>query len=272
MTDEVQGLPQPDNAGTNSEETTNQTSESELRARALGWKSPDDWKGELPSGYIAEPEKYVDWVTKNPGVKALEKKLQDVEAAQRKYERVMELQLQRTTASYQAELKRLEEQKIAAVEVGDVEQYKALQQKQAELSQQIEPPKEQGIPPEVKADIDQWAAGKTWFGKGGDALKTQAAAQFWSEAEAKGITTTKAILAHVDARMAETFADMRQVEQKAPPQTVEAGLTFPGVSGGDAFSKLPKDAQSEFKRMVAKGWFNDTKEDRAQYAKDYNDA
>jgi len=52
---------------------------------------------------------------------------------------------------------------------------------------------------------------------------------------------------------------------------VEPGLTFGGQSA-DPFSKLPADAKAAFARYVERGLFKDTKEGRAAYLEDYNNA
>ena len=109
---------------------------------------------------------------------------------------------------------------------------------------------------------------RPWFKK--DRVKTAAATALYDEAQQSGLTDPAAILSYVDKEMAKQFADLAP---KQPATTmVEGGLTFGGGSQASAFEKLPKEAKESFQRFVARGVVEDTKEARAQWAKDYDDA
>jgi len=157
--------------------------------------------------------------------------------------------------------------KIEAVETGDVEKFKVLETQQAEMQKPAAKADENAA---HVAEIERWTVGKDWFKA--DPIMTQAAATLYGEAQSKGLTDPKAILAEVDRRMAETFPHKfgaAPVVNRGPE--VEPGLTFGGNSA-DPFTKLPTDAKAAFARYVEKGLFKDTKEGRAAYVKDYNDA
>lgn len=247
--------------------------EAETLAREWGWKSTDEWKGEPPPGFIDNPERYVERFDKLPPVKKLQEKLADqerkTEERLRKIEAVTSKALERERASYTAQIEALKAQKLQAVETGDVEAFKALDRREAALTQAVaEPaPKADGVPPDHKAAIDQWSVGKDWFRN--DAIKTQAAVVLYGQAQNKGLSDPKAILAYVDAEMAKTFASPAQPQQQQ--SMVDPGLTFGGQSA-DPFAKLPKDAKDTFQRFVKQGLFTDDKAGRAAYAEDYNAA
>ena len=59
MTDEAQVTAAPD-AAPQEVQAPKWAPEAEQEAKALGWKSPDEWKGDVPSGYIDDPTKYLE--------------------------------------------------------------------------------------------------------------------------------------------------------------------------------------------------------------------
>ncbi len=239
--------------------------EVETEARALGWKAPDEWKGEVPAGYIDDPERYLQRAENFTPFRKLRE--QTAEAI-RKVEAVAAKQVERERAALQDALARIKAEKIAAVEVGDVDKFKALDAREETVRRNMpaEAPAD-AVPADHRAAIEKWSVGKDWFKK--DPVMTQAAAVLYGQAQADGLTDPSAILAKVDAEMAKRFT---QLARPAPVETVEAGLTFGSSVASSPFEKLPKDAKDAFRRFVEKGVFKDTKEDRAQYAEDYNAA
>lgn len=251
------------------------TPEVEQEARSFGWKAPDEWKGEVPPGYIDDPARYLERAENFTPFRKLREKLSEVEKTSqdtlRRIEAATARQIERERAQYQAALESIKAQKVQAVETGDVDAFKALEAREDAVRKQMQPaeaPKQDAVPRDHIAAIEQWTVGKSWFKT--DPVKTQAAVILYDQAQRSGMTDPKAILAHVDAEMAKQFADLRPKEPTTP--TVEAGLTFGGASAASPFEKLPKDAKEAFRRFVERGVFKDTKEDRAQYAEDYNAA
>lgn len=249
------------------------TPDVEEKARDWGWKAPEEWKGELPPGYIDDPGRFLERFAKLPPVQRLERKLEEVQTSSadaiRKIEAVAARQIERERQAHQEALAKIKADKVAAVEVGDVDAYKALEAREEAVRKQMPAPEAQqsAVPDNHRAAIEQWSVGKDWFKK--DPVMTQAAAVLYGQAQAEGLTDPGAILAKVDAEMAKRFT---QLAKAAPVETVEAGLTFGGGSASSPFEKLPKDAKDAFRRFVEKGVFKDTKEDRAIYAEDYNAA
>lgn len=240
--------------------------ETETEARALGWKAPDEWKGEVPAGYIDDPTRYLERAENFTPFRKLRE--QNAEAL-RKIEAVASKQMERERANHAAELADIKARKHAAAETGDIDAYKALDKQEDRLREAApDATKQSAVPDDHRSAIEQWSVDKPWFKA--DPIKTQAAAMIYGQAQKSGLTDPKAILAFVDKEMANQFADLRA---KAPViETVEAGLNFGGGSQSSPFEKLPKDAKDAFRRFVEKGVFKDTKEDRAIYAEDYNAA
>lgn len=240
------------------------SSDVETEARALGWKAPDEWKGEVPSGYIDDPGRYLERAESFGPFRKL--KEQNAEAL-RRIEAVAAKQVERERAQHQEALAKIKADKIAAVEVGDIDAYKALEKREEAVRSQAPDAKSDAVPDNHRAAIEQWSVNKPWFKA--DPIKTNAAAIIYGQAQQSGLTDPSAILAYVDREMSKQFADLAP---KVQVETVEAGLTFGSGSVASPFEKLPKDAKEAFRRFVEKGVFKDTKEDRAQYAEDYNAA
>lgn len=270
MTEQMTEQPAPSEAAGQSD-SPKWAPEIETQAREWGWKAPDEWKGELPSGYIDDPERYVDRYAKTPAVQKLQRDIQDVRKASedglRRIESVAAKQVERERAAHQAELAKIKTDKIAAVEIGDVDTYRTLEAREETVRKQAPDakPVEPAVPDNHRAAIEKWSVGNDWFKK--DPVMTQAAAMLYGQAQQEGLTDPGAILAKVDAEMAKRFSGLAKA---APVESVEGGLNFGSGSAASPFEKLPKDAKAAFARFVEKGVFKETKEDRAQYAEDYN--
>ena len=243
----------------------------EERARLLGWKAPEEWKGEQPpQGLIEDPREYnkraesiLPFKKLQESHDALEARLTKSDEHLRRVESVYEAALKRQREAHDRQLQSLRDEQARAVETGDTDAWKAARDAEDQLReaapQEAEPPKQE-IPEETRRALDQWRVDNMWLGQ--DAEKTATASAAWKEAEQAGIVDVNAILKLVDRRIA---------EKHAPPQrqqaAVESGLQIGGSV--EPFSKLPADAKDAFKLMVQQGIFQDTKDDRAQYVKDY---
>lgn len=247
--------------------------EAEQEARALGWKPPDEWKGEIPSGYIDDPTRYLERAESFAPFRKIKEKLGEVEKssqeALRRIENATAKQIERERERHTQELATIKAQKLAAVEVGDTQAFKALDAKEDALRKEMQPaPQQTAVPDDHRSAIENWAVDKAWFKK--DRVMTQAAAAYYGEAQADGLTDPQAILKFVDRRMGETFAVL--APKPAREATVEIGLTLGGAGKPGTFETLPRDAKDAFQRFVQRGVVDDTKEARAQWAEDYNAA
>ena len=267
MTDETQG-------GETVTEAPPRDLEVESEARALGWKSPDEWKGEVPSGYIDDQKRYLERAEGFTPFRNIKAKLSEVEKQAddrlRRIEAAASKMIERERASHAEELARVKAEKIAAFEAGDRDRFDALEAKQEKLqSFTPDPTPEPGM-----QEVEAWAKDRPWFGTQAaefDPIMTNAAGLLWGEAAGKGMKDPKQILAYVDKRMAESFPHKFAAAAPAPARqsAVEGGLTF-GGNGGGGFASLPKTARDAFDRFVSQGVFKDSKEDRDTYYKDYS--
>ena len=250
--------------------------EAEQEARALGWKAPDEWKGEVPAGYIDDPTRYLERAESFAPFRKIKEKLGEVEKTTaeslRRIEEVTARTVQRERERHAAELAKIKADKVAAVEVGDVQAFKALDAQEERIRKEMQPVEEKpqgpSIRPDEKAAIEHWRVDKPWFGK--DRAMTLAASEYYSEAQKDGLTDPQAILKFVDRRMSETFAAL--APKPARDAAVESGLTLGGGAKPGAFEALPKEAKDAFLRFVQRGVVEDTKEARATWAEDYNAA
>ncbi len=248
--------------------------EAEQEARALGWKAPDEWKGDVPAGYIDDPTRYLERAESFAPFRKIKEKLGEVEKntseSLRRIEEVTARTVQRERERHAAELAKIKADKLAAVEVGDTQAFKALDAQEERIRKEMQPVEapQSAVPDVHRVAIEGWAVERPWFKK--DIVKTQAAATFYGEAQKDGLTDPGAILKFVDRRMSETFADL--APKPARDAAVESGLTLgTGVKAG-TFDTLPRDAKDAFQRFVERGVVEDTKEARAQWAEDYNAA
>ncbi len=247
--------------------------EAEQEARALGWKAPDEWKGEIPAGYIDDPTRYLERAESFAPFRKIREKLSEVEKssqeALRKIENASARMIERERERHTQELSRIKAEKVAAVETGDVQAFKALDAQEDAIRKQLATPEpakqDSAVPDSHRVAIENWAVERPWFKK--DAVKTQAAATFYGEAQAEGISDPGAILKFVDRRMSETFADLAPKQRDS---AVESGLTLGSGAKPGAFETLPKEAKDSFRKYVERGVVEDTKEARAQWAEDYN--
>lgn len=266
MTEEAQAAPQAEAPAAPAPQWS---PDAEQEARALGWKSPDEWQGDIPAGYIDNPERYLQRAENFTPFKKLRERLDEVAKMSAKTQEALAKNFQR---ELQSRLAQLQQEKVKAVEVGDVAEFQRIEKQQSELTKQAaeipQPQQSETVPADHRSAIDQWRVGKDWFQK--DRVKTTAAVEFYGEAQAQGISDPKAILAYVDQKMAGTFADLAPKQAVSAP--VEAGLTFGGGATASSFDKLPRDAKEAFQKFVKQGLFQDTKEGRAAYAEDYNAA
>lgn len=250
--------------------------ETEQFARMIGWKAPDEWQGEKPAGYMDNPTDYVERAKSILPFRKLEEQFtglqktldQRISGIESAYQKAVERERQRASQT----IKALQERQMKAFDEGDKEAFeqarKAEDNIRASLQEPEQPqPQQAEIPPEVRDALDNWRVDNDWFGQ--DQERTQAATAAWSEAEKMGIRNPQAILRFVDKKIGEQFPAQKP-QQRQQAAFEDGALALGG--GAEPFSKLPKEAKDAFKRMVKSGLFEDTKEGRAQYVKDYEDA
>lgn len=247
--------------------------EDEDEARQLGWKSPEEWTGEFPPGYIDDPKKFRDRAMTFGPVRKLLDELQrqkrDGDVAIQRVRAMADAAVRRTQDEARAEIQRITAEQRRVAEAGDMETYDALERRKIDVARGATEATRAQEPNSEREEIERWAVDKEWFQT--DKIKQAAAVAAFNMAESQGYTTPTAKLRYVDRVIAERFPD--RVPERAPVRTqpaVEGGMPSTAQARQSAFSKLPRAAQAEFTRQVGLGWWPDDDASRKQYANLYN--
>lgn len=249
----------------------------EKEARSMGWVPEGEWKGDPPRGGFKSPEEFVQRGKEvlpivNKRLTEENAKLKDSleqvkrEAADKidNLSRMSKVALDRQRKQIEAEF---ETRKEAAVETGDKAAYKEADKAQkdalADFDKAIaEPEDDKGkkdkfeVPPSVKATVDGWVAENDWF-KTDEEMNAVANARHGKLLKEKpGLSLAEnlaEVRAYVAKRFPEKFADDEEADDDKPRRgsPVEGGSRVNGGGvGKSAWSKLPKDAQSQADRFI----------------------
>lgn len=232
----------------------------EAEARLMGWKSPDEWQGEKPAGYIDNPEDYIRRWDNLPPVKKLREKLtaQEREFADRikRIEQVHERAAKREVERIRREMER-------AVELGDVDKFRALEKERDGLAQPAPQPQGQQLPPGMTGEdvqvVNAWLTLNPEFAQSPDADRL-----FFSE------------LAHMPVRdrireIETRLRDPKPAQQQRPAAARVDGGGVRMVQKKSGFDTLPAEAKAAFQKFAAQGLFSDDAAGRAAYFKEYTD-
>tara|TARA_R110000782_G_scaffold218427_1_gene305781 strand:- start:12679 stop:13545 length:867 start_codon:yes stop_codon:yes gene_type:complete len=247
-------------------------------AKQLGWKSPDDWQGEKPAGYIDDPRRYLDRFERIPAVKALKEqtaKIQkDADDRARKLDALYAQQAQSQRDAYESRLAEITKGQRQAASLADTDAYDRLEAEKAKLAppRQEEP---QDEAPQVDPYVQQYRSGE-----GGKWLDNP----ILLDTGKKLIDANPAILqrpaqeqvAYAEAELRKMYPAYFPSNAAAPKaqrtQRVDGGGLANQLGGGNGFEKLPPDAKTQFKRFVKEGLFSDDEQGRKAYTNDYNNA
>ena len=274
-------------------------------AKAMGWKSPKEWKGEAPkNGFIKAKDFAERGRTIMPIVNSQLKKEQEKNAKLRdEIERIKQenedkfSRLERMSdRALKSQRKQLEEKyealKENVIETGDKAEYKriAKEEKDAlkefdEAASDKDTPKKtakETIPVSVKEAVEGWVEENPWFTTDEEmnALANTYHAKLLKEQPG---LTIKENLEKVKARVAklfpEKFGKQEDEEEEEPRRSrVEGGSRNSGGGGKSAWSKLPPDAQKQADKFIKEdGLFlvkgetieKNMQAARERYAKDY---
>lgn len=264
-------------------ESNSPPADIEERARLQGWVPKDEFKGDpekwRPADEFVERGEQIVPILKER-TRTLESKLleattrlerQEAEARERfaKIERMSELALQRQRDQI---IGAYENAKLKAVEIGDTERYRQLDQDQRqavsqhdrqayEAAQQQE--QQRQISPENQRQLAEFSQRNPWYEID---YEMRVAAEAYSQNLARqspGITlqeNLKETEAYMRKRYADKFTPLRT------SASVEAGGRMPAASGrSKGVSELPADARKQGEKFVAQGLFKNL----AEYANDY---
>lgn len=236
------------------------------RATQYGWKSPEDWKGDEPPNGFMTPEEYLA----RPHVQlrirddefaelkaSSEASLAEVRAASESMKRVYEESAERRREAHNAEVARIKADKERAVEDGDLQRYKQLDQQQSNLT----PPQEQSA---QNSEISAWAEKNKWFESDhyarGKAIEIAGVA-------ARGGADAKAQVEAVDREMRRLMPHLFEApksETSDPKPSKVDGGGLAQLGGGKGFDSLPPDARAQAERDIAEGLYS-SKEDWAKF-------
>ena len=248
--------------------------EDEEEARLFGWKPKTEWQGELPQGYIEKPEEFLDRVKRSRIFKTMQDKLSDQE---RKLGAMSDKALERQRQQHEAQLQDITAKQRRAVEEADTDAWDRLEKQKTDLQKnqpQAEPAQQQVDPYLTEYRGTEQGA---WTN---NPVLVQTGVQLLN---ANPVVNGAPILAQdAKAQVAYAEQELRKMypayfpsqTKPAPRQNVDAGGLASGApsSARTAFDKLPSDARQAFKRFVERGVYQDNKQDREEYANEYNAA
>jgi hypothetical protein len=248
-------------------------------ARLFGWKSPDEWVGDKPAGYIEDPKRFLDRIKESRIFKTLdaqrEAERKRMEDHLRRLDHVAQQTIKAQKEDYERRIADIETRQRRAVETADVAAFDALEkQKRTMQAPQFEPGPEQpqGPSPVVAeyAEKNDWVKDPALRMEGAQAIDIamKSGMQFRDDAEQ---------LAYAESVMKRKYPHMFQAPAPAPvapsgPAKVDGG----GLAGGSplrsgAFTKLPPEAHAAFKKDVERGLFTNDEKGRNEYARLYNE-
>lgn len=244
--------------------------DEEAEARQLGWKSPDEWKGERPPGYIDNPK---DFLTRLENMTPFRKMREQMEERARKLEATFEAarrrDLDRQQAEHDQRMQALLARQRKAVEEADTETFDQLTQMREQLEKQRPDaePQPQGDPLESFYGNHEWLKDPIMRDAGAKAIDTA-----FKQGELPPSADTKTQVEYAEAHVRRYFPHLFKTEEQPKPKPKVDGGGLGANRKRTGFDTLPKDAREVFMRQVQKGIFKDTKEDREFFFNEYQNA
>jgi hypothetical protein len=260
------------------------------KAKAIGWKSPKEWKGNPPKNGFVKAKEYLERAeTVIPIMRAENKKLKDELAEARADLKTFKEETSKTVAKMAQMSKvaldrqrtQLEDKYSAAIdaatEVGDKDQVRKLREAERkdlkEFDEKVEEADEVkaakteeakkdvngALPKQVQEDIAEWLAENSWYSADEE---MQILANFLDGklTKDKPGMTTKERLAEVRKGVAKRFPEKfgkdetedEQEDDEKPTRgsRVEGGSRTPGGGSGSKWSKLPADAKAQADKFI----------------------
>jgi hypothetical protein len=254
------------------------TDEDVQEAKAFGWKSPDEWAGDKPDGYIDDPRRYLDRAEKFRPFKVLRERTEKMEAEYQarfqKLEAVAAKTIEAQKSQYERDMAALTRAQLEAVDTADRERFDAIEKQKAAMMRPPELPAPIKQEPRRPPEVEEYAKTNDWLN---NPILVDAGAKIIDAMGYAGRPVREQLeLAEREVRKlypGAFAAPVATAPARATPMVnrVDGGGLGGGAKGG-AFAALPAEAKSTFKRFVSEGgWgFKDTAEDRERYANDYN--
>jgi len=251
--------------------------ETAAEAKALGWKSPDEWVGDK-SGYIDNPDRYLEWASNFRPFKALKAQMTQestgFEDRIRRMEAMQEKALEAQRSQHQRDLAALDSKAREAMTMADSETYDRVLKQKAELQKTtFEAPRQD--PPPRDPEVEKYVQTQDWTK---DPAMRQEGAKMIDAAIKSGMTfaTPMEQVKYAEGVMRTLRPNLFQPAAEPKPQQTMARVDGGGLAGGSAkagsFAKLPAEARQQFKKFVAEKLFTDDEAGKKRYADDYNDS
>lgn len=249
-------------------------------ARLFGWKSPDEWVGDKPPGYIDDPKRFLDRVKDSRIFKTVKEQsaaeLAKIEERMRKLDYVAQQTIKSQREDYERRIADIEQRQRRAIETADVAAFDALEKQKRGMSapQDYSEPVQQAGPSPV---VVEYAAKNDWVND--PALRTEGAIAIDSAMksgrvfrdDAEQIEYAESVMRRKYPHMFQSPAPVQQQSQPAAAKVDGGGLASGGPFKTSAFSKLPSDAVSAFNKGVSDGLFTNDEKGKAEFARLYNE-
>jgi hypothetical protein len=235
-------------------------------ARLFGWKSRDEWQGEVSPTYIEDPVRFVERVRNSKTFKAMEARQEaKLQEQQARLDRLNDMALNRQREQYESKMQDLERQQRAAVDVADGDKFDALEREKQDLKRQA--PEAEAPKPQVDPEVTRYVEENEWIQN--RVLYQEAVAAIEAAPHIKGRPAAEQIKFAEDT-MRLKYPHIFEAPKPAPQRVDGGGFASGGVRAASAFSKLPGDAKAAFKRYASKGIFEDNAKGQEEYAREYN--
>lgn len=295
----VEGGEQPDEAVEQYAESEEETEQEEPEAseqdvalaKALGWKSPDEWKGDR-SGLIEDPKEYLRIHSRR--IQEFGDVQEQLAATRRELLRLEKESKERFKQADETSLSQLRAERDRAFDLGDKKKFQALDKQLEERLRATSEETDEG--PQVDETVRQatadpvyqeWLQENAWYKAQTfeDAAKHQYANNVARQLlEARNVSDPLSLPA--DARRdfyravakevnraygAPNPAPMQGRQQEAPTNTPPRRQPAAPQRGKNKtdFNALPGDAKDGFDKWVKMGVYKNDDKSRAEYAKDY---
>lgn len=235
----------------------------EEKARSQGWVPQDEYNG--PEENWKSAEEFVEVgerisaITKERNDKLLSE-ISALKKDMHEWNAIREREIAAVReASYNKAIKELQEKQMEAVEEGDIDKFKSIQQEIAAV-QKPEPIKQpQQTKQETPKEFVDWASKNSWYGNDAemtrfaDAIGQTMSAEFSDPAKFYSAVGNAVKRAYPDK-----FKD--QTPSKIPDVESPNGSSGTKSKSKHKFNDLPPDAQAACDKYIKRGWYK-TRED-----------
>ena len=255
--------------------------EEEEQARLFGWKAPEEWAGGKGEGFINNPRDFMKRVEKMPFFNRMSEQIEaakgDAESARReaaeharRMDAIFKDRLKRDKEDYERRIADLNSQQRRAVEEADTATFDRLQKQREALQPPAQEPAQEApqVDPAVKAyyDANEWAK---------NPILWNTAVQLVNANPQVAGSSAQQQLEYAEREIKRMYPSYFPTETapkggQSPVQRVDGGGLGAGIGRASAFSKLPAEAQAQFKRDAADGLFTNDDKGKQQFVEEYS--